>query len=108
MKEQLKENWELLNVFLEDIQKSYNLERGRLENISISEKKFKVKLNDHERVLNFESSKEDVLLTLFNKRKEKGEFENCTFDEFKNLYEEGISIEEIEEELKRGKLPFDQ
>lgn len=98
---------DVANLVEQEIRKNYHL-GGEVDVIgqSANKKTISFKFDDMGIEINFKYKTKDALKILFNKRVEKGEFNNCTFDEFEELYIQGYEIEDIEPELKKKKLDF--
>ncbi len=99
-------NIEILQLTEEEIRKNYNLEDADLVGHSVTEKMATFTFEDSDIKLKISYKFKDALRVLFFSRKEKGEFENSTFEEFEELYNEGFKLEDIDEELKSRKLNF--
>lgn len=97
---------EMLQLTETEIKKNYNIADAKVTGHSINSKKIKYSFDDMGIKITIEYETETALYILFQSRVAKGEFNNCAFVEFKNLWDLGYEIEDIEPELKKRKLDF--
>lgn len=98
---------EILRVIDQMVKEVYDgdlEERGH----SVSNANVILKYLDGEMEVSFKLSKKQALNRFFEKEKTKGNFKNVNYEKFEELYNEGIPFEKIEEEAKKGTLPFDE
>lgn len=101
----LKDDRELLDIYLSYIIKNYNLKDAELVGPTMNAKVFKVKMIDDDSTITFEVNINKVLKIYFDSEKKKKKLVNCSFEEFQNAYNYGIAIHEIEKVLVESKIP---
>ena len=96
----------LLELTEAEIRQNYKLAEADKTGHSINEKKISFAFSDLGIKIKVEYKTSDALRIFFESRRGNGEFTNCTFDEFKEMWDEGYEVEDIEPELKKKKLDF--
>lgn len=98
---------EILRVIDQMIKEVYKGDLREKE-YSVSNEKVILKYLDGEMEVTFKLSKKQVLNRFFKREKTKGHFINVNYEKFEELYNKGVPFEKIEEEAKKGTLPFDE
>lgn len=99
---------ELLKAVEKEAKDNYNLVDGSIEQLGQSANKNSIilKYDDNGIEISIKYKTKDALKAVYGSRVEKGEFKNCTFDEFEDLFKKGYEIDDIEDALKKRKLDF--
>lgn len=99
---------EILQAVEKESRENYNLASGEIEQLGQSANKNSIilKYNDNGIEISIKYKTKDALKAVYGSRVAKGEFKNCTFDEFVDMFNRGYDVKDIEPELQKNKLDF--
>lgn len=99
-------DFEVIKVLDEVFEKKYE-PTEKLETIghSISGANTILNYKDGDIEIRIKCSKKAAVQQLFDYMKTKGKFKNIDFEKFKEKYNEGIEVADIEEEIRKEQLP---